>query len=110
MLTNPLKRKTIILIIIAITSAFILTACQRETAIEEPEVIATPLTLGYIPNIQFAPIYVAVEKGYFLDAGFDVSIEYGNESDAVALIGAGEQLFALPAASKSCWPVPRGCP
>ncbi len=95
MLTNPLKRKTIILIIIALSSAFILTACQRETAIEEPEVIATPLTLGYIPNIQFAPIYVAVEKGYFLDAGFDVSIEYGNESDAVALIGAGEQLFAI---------------
>ncbi len=38
---------------------------------------------------------MAVEKGYFLDAGFDVSIEYGNESDAVALIGAGEQLFAI---------------
>lgn len=95
MLTDQLKRKAIILIIIAISSAFILTACQRDTATEEPEIITTPLTLGYIPNIQFAPIYVAVEKGYFLDAGFDVSIEYGNESDAVALIGAGEQLFAI---------------
>ncbi len=95
MLTNLMKRKVIILIIILLVGAVILTACQQDAAEEETEVIATPLTLGYIPNIQFAPIYVAVEKGYFLDAGFDVSIEYGNESDAVALIGAGDQLFAI---------------
>jgi NitT/TauT family transport system substrate-binding protein len=38
---------------------------------------------------------VAIEKGYFLDAGFDVQLEYGNEADAIALIGAGEQTFAV---------------
>jgi len=95
MYTNQLKRNVIILIILALLGAFVLTACQQTAATEPPEIIATPLTLGYIPNIQFAPIYVAVDKGYFLEAGFDVSIEYGNESDAVALIGAGEQLFAI---------------
>ena len=95
MLTKYMNKKVIILIIALVLSAFALTACQQQTVTEEPEIIATPLTLGYIPNIQFAPIYVAVEKGYFLDAGFDVTIEYGNESDAVALIGAGEQLFAI---------------
>ena len=95
MLTNLMKRNILILVIIALLSASILTACQQETDVEPPEIIATPLTLGYIPNIQFAPIYVAAEKGYFLDAGFDVSIEYGNEADAVALVGSGEQLFAI---------------
>ena len=95
MLANLLKRKVIILIILLVLAALTLTACQQQTATEEPEIIATPLTLGYIPNIQFAPIYVAAEKGYFLEAGFDVSIEYGNEADAVALVGAGEQLFAI---------------
>ena len=95
MLTNLMKRNIFILILLALLSAFVLTACQQEAPTEPPEIIATPLTLGYIPNIQFAPIYVAAEKGYFLEAGFDVSIEYGNESDAVALVGAGEQLFAI---------------
>jgi len=95
MLTKLMKRNVFIIILLALLSAFALTACQQEAPTEPPEIIATPLTLGYIPNIQFAPIYVAAEKGYFLEAGFDVSIEYGNESDAVALVGAGEQLFAI---------------
>jgi NitT/TauT family transport system substrate-binding protein len=91
------KQKVLILTLILLLGAASLSACQpSETPTDTaPEVIATPLTLGYIPNIQFAPIYVALEKGYFLEAGFDVSLEYGNESDAVALIGAGEQLFAI---------------
>ena len=27
-----------------------------------------------MPNIQFAPFYVALEKGYYKDAGLDVTI------------------------------------
>lgn len=72
-----------------------LSACQRGTAVGDDELIPIRLTLGFIPNIQFAPIYVSLEKGYFTDAGFDVTLEYGNEADAVALIGAGEQTFAV---------------
>jgi NitT/TauT family transport system substrate-binding protein len=59
------------------------------------ELIPLRLTMGYIPNIQFAPVYVALEKGYFQQAGFDVTLEYGNEADAVALVGAGEQTFCV---------------
>jgi NitT/TauT family transport system substrate-binding protein len=53
------------------------------------------LTLGYIPNVQFAPVYVAIEKGYFSDAGFDVQVDYISETDAVALLGTGELTFAV---------------
>lgn len=73
----------------------VLSGCQTASPEENSEPIPMRLTMGFIPNIQFAPIYVAIEKGYFLDAGFDVILEYGNEADAVALVGAGEQTFVI---------------
>ena len=41
------------------------------------------LAMSYIPNVQFAPYYVAAEKGYFRDVGLDVSFDYNFENDVV---------------------------
>lgn len=89
------KHTLLILSLILIVGSLSLSACQGMHATNAPEIRPVTLTLGYIPNIQFAPIYVALEKGYFTEAGFDVSLEYGNEADAVALVGAGEQTFVI---------------
>ena len=89
-----IKLVMLFLVLLLVFSAA-LSACQTAVPIEESGPITTRLTMGFIPNIQFAPIYVALEKGYFRDAGFDVQLEYGNEADAIALVGAGEQTFAI---------------
>ena len=51
--------------------------------------------LTYIPNIQFAPIYVALEKGYFADAGLNVTLQSGDEPDGINLIAANQLQFGL---------------
>ncbi|HLO28640.1 MAG TPA: ABC transporter substrate-binding protein [Anaerolineales bacterium] len=53
------------------------------------------LPMGYIPNIQFAPFYVAIEKGYFRQAGIEIEFDSKFETDGVKLVGSGELPFAL---------------
>ena len=76
----------------------LLSACSAQkaevlTPTDEP--VSINLPVGYIPNVQFAPLYVAMEKGYFADEGLDVSLNYSMETDGVALVGANEIPFTV---------------
>jgi NitT/TauT family transport system substrate-binding protein len=68
----------------------------------QPAPSATPrpltpieLAMGYIPSVQFAPFYVAHERGYFKDAGLDVKFRYGFESDLLKLVGTNQLQFMI---------------
>jgi NitT/TauT family transport system substrate-binding protein len=56
--------------------------------------------LTFIPNIQFAPVYVAIEKGYFAYADMDVSVEYLNEPDVLDLVASGQNNFGIVSAEQ----------
>ena len=79
--------------------AILLTACQP-AAVQSGDLMKIRLPMGFIPNIQYAPFYVAVERGYFADAGFEIEFDYSFETDGVALTAAGEVPFAIVSAEQ----------
>jgi NitT/TauT family transport system substrate-binding protein len=85
-----MKRLTLLFVIFL----SLLAACQAAPILSGP-LQHIRLPMGYIPDVQFAPFYVAIERGYFAEAGFDVEFDYNFETDGVALVGAGETPFAV---------------
>ena len=80
-------------IFFALILTLALTACKPANT--EPATTKITLNLTYIPNVQFAPFYVAIEKGYFAKYGIEVNLAYGNEADLVALVGSDNQQFMI---------------
>ena len=80
-------------------------AAPSRAASAAPAGAATPATggalrkitigLGYIPDIQFAPFYVAKEKGYFREAGLDVEFKQGFDTNVLQLLGTGALSFGV---------------
>jgi NitT/TauT family transport system substrate-binding protein len=75
--------------------AFFFAGCTGDDGVilEVPQEVR--LILPFRPDIQFAPFYIAMERGYFDEAGLKVSFEHLAENEAVTLVGAGEAPFAV---------------
>lgn len=70
------------------------TVTSTNTA-QTSQLVSIKLPVGYVPDVQFTPLYVAIEKGYYRDAGLDVSIDYSMENDNTVLVGTGNLTFAV---------------
>ncbi|MFQ3646838.1 MAG: ABC transporter substrate-binding protein [Anaerolineae bacterium] len=78
-------------------SVFALAAAAMSVTAQQA---AAPVYLTFIPNIQFSPLYVAIQNGYFQEAGQPVREEYVNEPDAIDLVAVGQTNFAIVSAEQ----------
>lgn len=77
-----------------LVSTLLLMACGAKTPPQKAlQIIRLPM--GYIADPQYAPFYVAVEKGYFAEEGIEIEFDYSFETDGMALVGAGQLPFAV---------------
>jgi NitT/TauT family transport system substrate-binding protein len=89
------KMNRYLIFIWLLLSSLSLVACGGGSQAAPQEIQKVRLGLGYIPNVQFAPFYVAQKKGFFTEEGLEVEIQYGFEDDFVALAAQGEREFAV---------------
>ncbi|OGO04421.1 MAG: hypothetical protein A2Y73_00100 [Chloroflexi bacterium RBG_13_56_8] len=82
-----------ILLVIASVLLVVLPGCGGRLGSAEPTKVT--LAMGYIPNIQFAPVYVALERGYFSEEGIEVELDYGMETDLLQRVGTNDLKFAI---------------
>lgn len=76
-------------LIISVTA---LAGCGASTTPGSGKLIPLTVGLTYVPNIQFAPFYVAEAKGYYKAAGLDVTLRHHNfGEDEFAAIAAGRE-------------------
>ncbi len=84
-----LRRTTLIILVV-----FLLAACgatpnaaptptSAPAAETQPPLRRVTLAMSYIPNIQFAPYYVAAAKGYYAAEGIEVIFDYNFENDVL---------------------------
>jgi NitT/TauT family transport system substrate-binding protein len=72
-----------------------LAACKTAVPQAKTELRTISLAMGYIPNVQFTPVYVAVERGYFAEEGLEIAFDYGMENDLLKLVGTSELQFVI---------------
>jgi putative riboflavin transport system substrate-binding protein len=81
---------------ILLMSAVMLAACGPAAPSPTPaELREVTLLLGYRPDVQFAPFYVAQQEGFYADVGLDVEIEHRQAPDVQRLVGAGDAEFGV---------------
>ncbi len=81
-----------VLVIVLLIAAYVLSS-DDESSGEQTRIT---LFMSYIPSVQFAPVYVAAERGYFAEEGIDIQLENNfNENDGVERIANNDLKFGL---------------
>lgn len=86
-----MKMSRLALLLVLIVAAIGAGGCAKSPAGPQKVILA----MGYVPNVQFTPMYVAVDKGYFAGEGIEIEFDYGWETDLLNLLGTNKLQFAI---------------
>ncbi len=80
---------------IALWMLWILGGCAPRPQGTQGGLRPVTIAMGFIPNVQFTPMYVALERGYFREEGLEVTLDYGMETNLLQRVGTNQLQFAV---------------
>lgn len=76
--------------------ALFLVVILTGVGVHAQDAVDQTFVMTFVPNVQFAPVYVALEKGYFTEQGINLTIEHQmDEPLGLELIASGQRQFGL---------------
>ena len=81
--------------LVRLIMVIVLSALLAFSATAQEEYDDLTILMTFIPNIQFAPMYVAMNGGFFESESLIVELEYLEEPTVVDLVAASEQQFGV---------------
>jgi len=78
---------------IAVVLCLCSAAGPRATVAAPAKLTSVTVAMGFTPNVQFAPFYVAETRGYYRQAGLRVEFQYGIEPNLLRLASVGKVDF-----------------
>ncbi|MFE6510864.1 ABC transporter substrate-binding protein [Nocardioides sp. NPDC057767] len=91
---RAVRRRLAISLVLVLPLA--LGACGGGDAADEGTDGATEITVGVIPIVDVAPIYLGVEKGFFKEEGLDVTLELAQGGAAIIpAVASGQYQFGF---------------
>ncbi len=101
MVSRQQPSKPWLFLFILIALLLVVSACGSDTSAtgtqtgSGKQLTNVTIGLGYIPDVQFAPFYVAQSKGYYKDAGLNVTFNHGIVNDLIGSLVAGKNDFVF---------------
>src|SRR5687768_10220542 len=71
-----MRLKTLGVVLVGALLVSSLAACGDDEGSGDGDLEDVTIGLTFVPNIQFAPFYVAIEEGYYEDAGLSVTLNH----------------------------------
>lgn len=91
-----MNRRILAFIMVVVLSLSV-TACTGGIRKPDGEMSSITFCLDWTPNTNHTGLYVALEKGYFKEAGLDVTIVQPAESTSALMVASGQAEFGIEA-------------
>lgn len=95
---------------LALLASLVVGACGGGAVASTSGRTSLSVGLGYIPSVQFAPFYLADQRGDYAAAGLDVTIQNQIDPDLISLVGTGSVDLALADGTSVIPAVSQGIP